>query len=562
MKSLAITMSFLTSPQRRRNFWILIRLLFFFFILVALYTVIFHVLMAWEGQEHSWLTGLYWTFVVMSTLGFGDITFQSDLGRLFSIIVLVTGTVYMLVLLPFMFIQFLYVPWMEAQSAARAPRELPKNQKGHVILTNLGPVEMALIRRLNQSHIPYVVIVPDLTEALNHHDQGYRVMVGDLDDPQTYVAARADQAALVVANRTDTSNTNIVFTVREGASHVAIVATASSTASVDILELAGSNQVLQLGKILGQAMARRVLGRDAKSHVIGEFGDLMIAEAAASNTPLVGKTLREIGLRQHAPVNVVGVWDRGKFQIAGPETQIKESSVLILAGTREQLTVYDGLFCIYKASEAPVVIIGGGRVGRAAAQSFTTQGVEYRIVEKLPERVRQPADYVVGDAADLEVLEKAGIRQSSSVLVTTHDDDVNVYLTIYCRRLRPDIQILARANQERNVSTLHRAGADFVLSYATTGASILYNLLQRTDILLLAEGLDVFRTPVPRALVGKSLAESGIRSDTGCHVIAVVEGDRFDANPAAHEPLPADGELVLIGSIESENLFLTRYGAA
>ena len=41
-----------------------------------------------EGQAHSWLTGLYWTLTVMSTLGFGDITFHSDLGRAFSIVVL------------------------------------------------------------------------------------------------------------------------------------------------------------------------------------------------------------------------------------------------------------------------------------------------------------------------------------------------------------------------------------------------------------------------------------------------------------------------------------------
>ena len=54
------------------------------------------------------------------------------------------------------------------------------------------------------------------------------------------------------------------------------------------------------------------------------------------------------------------------------------------------------------------------------------------------------------------------------MLVTTHDDDINVYLTLYCRRLGPDLQIISRANLDRNVSTLHRAGADAVLSYATT----------------------------------------------------------------------------------------------
>jgi hypothetical protein len=62
-----------------------------------------------------------------------------------SIVVLLSGTVFLLVLLPFMFIQFFYVPWMEAQAAARAPRSLSAKTAGHVILTGLDAVEATLI---------------------------------------------------------------------------------------------------------------------------------------------------------------------------------------------------------------------------------------------------------------------------------------------------------------------------------------------------------------------------------------------------------------------------------
>ena len=63
-----------------------------------------------------------------------------------------------------------------------------------------------------------------------------------------------------------------------------------------------------------------------------------------------------------------------------------------------------------------------------------------------------PEQYIVGNAADLDVLKQAGIDEAPTVIVTTHDDDLNVYLTIYCRRLRPDIQIISRATEERNVA--------------------------------------------------------------------------------------------------------------
>ncbi|HUG67621.1 MAG TPA: NAD-binding protein [Pirellulaceae bacterium] len=561
MKSLPAALGFLMQPARRRNFVALGKLLAVFVTIVVVFTIIFHYLMLFEGQRHSWATGVYWVMVVMSTLGFGDITFHSDMGRLFSVVVLLSGSIFMLVLLPFMFIQFFYVPWTEAQAAARAPRELPPTVTGHVIVTGLSVVEQTLIRMLQRAQVQYVLLVGELNEALRLHDEGYRVMLGDLDDRETYLRARAEQAALVVVAQRDTTNTNIAFTVREISTSVSIVATASASASVDILELAGCNQVLQLGEMLGQSLARRVLGRDAKSHVVGEFGELLIGEAAAAGTPLVGRTLRDIRLGEHAKVNVVGVWDRGRFEVAGPETTILSTSVLLLAGRRADLDEYNQLFCLYSAAEAPVVIIGGGRVGRSTARGLQAQGVDYRIVEHNPERVRDSEHYIIGDAAELEVLTRAGIANCSSVVITTHDDDVNVYLAIYCRRLRPDVQILARANQDRNVSTLHRAGADFVMSYASTGASSLFNLLKRGKILLLAEGLDVFRVPVPGSLVGRTLVECQFRQTTGCNVVAVVQDGKCDANPDPHRPLAAHAELIIVGDAESEERFFVNMGA-
>lgn len=81
--------------------------------------------MAREGQQHTWMTRIYWTLTVMSTLGFGDITFHTDAGRLFSLLALITGVLFLLVLRPFTFIEFSYAPWMKAQ--AQAPRELPSD---------------------------------------------------------------------------------------------------------------------------------------------------------------------------------------------------------------------------------------------------------------------------------------------------------------------------------------------------------------------------------------------------------------------------------------------------
>lgn len=551
---------FLRNRTSTRNLKVLMQFLVILTLLVTLYSVLFHYIMAWEGRDFSWVTGFYWTLTVMSTLGFGDITFHSDLGRIFSIGVLLSGVLFLLILLPFTFIQFFYAPWMEAQSAARAPRELPEDTKGHVIMTYYGPVTSTLIRKLDQYHYPYVVLAPELQDALLLSDQDVKVVVGELDDPETYRKIRVEEAAMVVTTRSDVVNTNVVATVRGISETVPIIATARDPASIDILELAGSTHVLRLDEMMGQSLARRTTGGDAMTHVIGQFDSLLVAEANVAGTPLIGKSLKESRLREMTGLTVLGVWERGHFQTAKSDMRISPSTVLVLAGSQQELSNYDELFCIYHTNNEPVVIIGGGRVGRATGRALQKRGIDYRIVEQMPERIADDGKYIMGSAADLEVLERAGIMKAPTAIITTHDDDTNIYLVIYCRRLRPDIQVISRATLERNIATMHRAGADFVMSYASMGTNTIFNLLDRGDILMIAEGLDVFKLTLPPSLAGKSLATSGIRQKTGCSVVATVSGGIMQCNIDPHEPLAAGTDIILIGSVPDENRFLKLYG--
>jgi len=561
IKSFVAQLSSLIRNRRgRRNLRVLARFFFVLTVMIVVFSIGFHVLMLREGQEHTWVTGLYWTLTVMSTLGFGDITFHTDIGRIFSILVLLSGMIFLLILLPFTFIEFFYEPWMNAQAAARAPRVLPEGTRDHVLLTNHDALTSALIRRLKQFQYSYAMVVPEIEDALRLHDLGLKVVVGNLDDPEAWERMRVRDAALVASTISDVTNTNVAFTVRGLAPELPIITTAGDEASVDVLELAGSSYVLRLEEMMGQSFALRALGGDAMSHVIGQFDELLIAEATALRTPLVGKTLAKNRLRETAGVTVVGVWERGTFEPARPETEIHDNTVLVLAGSKEHLARYDELFCIYNVSLAPVVILGGGRVGRATARVLASRDIDYRIVEVLPERIRDPEKYVLGSAADLAVLEKAGIRETSTVIVTTHDDELNVYLTIYCRQLRPEIQILSRTASEVNVPTMHRAGADSVLSYASMGASAIMNLLHRNKIVMVAEGLDLFKVKVPQSLAGQSIAESSIREQTGCSVVAIQTEKGMEVVPNPWKALPPEAEIVLIGTAEAEEQFLELHG--
>jgi len=534
-----------TAPIKFRA---LFYLLLVFFSVITVFSFVFHAIMESEGKSYSLVSSFYWAVVTMSTLGYGDIVFTSDTGKIFSIVVIISGIAFLLVLLPYVLIQYIVIPIVERRRISRAPRFISDKIKNHLVLINTGSIEDALIRRVEETGLDYVLIVGDLDEALRLHDAGYKVIVGELDNPKTYLAARIPQASLFAATRNDIANANVIFTVREVSESVPIVSLASHSASVDILEFAGADQVIELGVMLGKMMAQRIVGIDAKCQIMGEFKNLAIAEVGIGNTSLVNKTIRETQIRTLTGVNVIGIFNRGTFVNAADNIRLDANSILILAGTREQLTKYDEVFAEKNPKKSFVLIIGGGRVGREVGKSLAEMGIDYRIVEQQSDRVRDPDKYVQGNAAELKVLESAGIKEAHSIVVTTHDDDVNVYLTIYARKLRPDAQIISRARLDRNVSTLYKAGADAVLSYAATGATAIWNRSHANDTVLLADGLTVIRIKIPPALLGKTLGFANLHNEIGVNPVAIIKDGVMIPAPDLKTVLEKPDRLIIIGT--------------
>jgi lipoprotein signal peptidase len=98
MKFLSGHLGYALQDEYRSNLRSLLKYVLFLVLVVAVYSVALHIIMAEvEGRDHSWITGVYWTLTVMSTLGFGDITFTSDLGRAFSVLVLMSGIILLLI---------------------------------------------------------------------------------------------------------------------------------------------------------------------------------------------------------------------------------------------------------------------------------------------------------------------------------------------------------------------------------------------------------------------------------------------------------------------------------
>ncbi|MCK4501521.1 MAG: TrkA family potassium uptake protein, partial [Desulfuromonadales bacterium] len=160
-----------------------------------------------------------------------------------------------------------------------------------------------------------------------------------------------------------------------------------------------------------------------------------------------------------------------------------------------------------------------------------------------------------------QLLRKSGIEQAKGLIVTTNDDNTNVFLTLSSRHANPKVRIVARANTEENVAQLYAAGADFVVSNASVGANIMTNILESKESIFLTEGLTIFRRQLPEILLGKTIEESRIRQLTGCSIVALeMKGSNPFPSPPPETKLESGTKLVLIGNTQQEEVFTQKFG--
>ncbi len=556
---------FLKQSGVKRNVGHFLKFLALLIIMITAYSILFHYIMAYEGKDFSYLTGFYWTLTVMSTLGFGDITFTSDLGRAFSILVLVSGVIFLLVMLPFAFIQYVYTPWLEAQKKTSAPRKIPSSTSDHIIIVGISPITLNLIELLTKYGFNCILLCPDISTSLDLEDQNFNVIVGDYDDGTTYKNLGFDRSTLLLALDTDIKNTNIVFSARVENDKVPIIARAENEDSADILALAGATKVFRYRKLLGESLASKVEGHRGHFSYLTTFFNLIIAERNIDNTSLVGKSLRETSLRAKVGVNIVGLWEKGRFILPSPDEVLPQGTTLVITGTQEQLDSFDEALSTQVAvpSLQLVLVLGGGNVGISAAVELKNNNINVVVVDKIPiKNIPEGIKFIQGDASDFDILLEAGISKATSVIITTHDDDTNIYLTIYCRRLRQDIQILSRATLERNINILHKAGANIVLSLVSMMANSVVNMLAPGKIFMLHDGLSLFRARVNKELEGKSLIASNIRSKTGCSVVGIkMKKGNIQVNPDPYHIFTKNEEIYLIGDDDAHDSYIDYYGA-
>ncbi|NLY27160.1 MAG: voltage-gated potassium channel protein [Alcaligenaceae bacterium] len=155
-------------------------------------------------------TAFYFSIVAMSTVGFGDITPQTEASRLFTTSVIVLGVTVFATS-----VSAIAGPLFSGNLKRLVSGKLNKTmRKNHVIIAGVTPLAQSVYQALHEKEHEITVIIP--TSSPNPYPQNADVLPGDPTDTDTLRLAGAEKARYILAlGADDAENAFIVLASRE-----------------------------------------------------------------------------------------------------------------------------------------------------------------------------------------------------------------------------------------------------------------------------------------------------------------------------------------------------------
>ena len=304
-------------------------------------TVTFHLVEGW-----SILDSLYVTAQTVTTVGYGDLTPRTAVGRLFATLFMILGVGIVLYALTSTVQAIVHSEMFARYGHSRKMSKL----QDHFIICGAGRVGSHLIRSLRAVDGVFVVIEHDPAKAEALMDMGISTLVRDATLEESLLEAGVAHArGLAACLPDDADNVYVVLTARDLNPKIHIVARAAEEQAENKLIRAGANRVVAPTIIGGHRMAMALT-----KPAVGDFLDSITANHLELGfeqlevdpiSSLVGRKLSQSVIRSELNIVIVSIRrDDGEiiFNPSG-ETKIEGGDMLIAIGNPESLSRLNAL---------------------------------------------------------------------------------------------------------------------------------------------------------------------------------------------------------------------------
>lgn len=298
----------------------------------------------------------YMTIITMSTVGFGEVHPLSDIGRLFTSILLISCfgifayTVSSLTS---------YIVGGEYKLNLRDYRVMLKMRKmeNFVIICGFGRVGKQVAHDLKHSGQPFVIVDQDeSTIGENELEQGYIFIKGDSTNDDVLHAAGIRKArAIISCLPKDADNLYVVLTARENRKDMLIISRATQASAVTKLKIAGSDHVIMPDSIGGSHMASLISNPDVVEFIeaikLEGHRGANIESISFNELPeeFRNKTIGQLEAKRLTGVTIVGFKTPYGEYIINPDYDIEvvPHSTLFVLGSAEQIQKLNALFGLH-----------------------------------------------------------------------------------------------------------------------------------------------------------------------------------------------------------------------
>lgn len=303
--------------------------------IVIIGTIGFHFI-----EEESLLDSFYWTVVTIMTVGYGDITPSTELGKAFSIVLMAVGIgaiLYTLTTIGRNIVEGrIWRIFMKTEK-----NEEVKKLEDHLVICGYGDVGKTVTQELLLGNEDLVIVDTD-KETLRKEASDLPYIIGDATKEEVLETARIEKAkGLFATLPSDSDNILLTLIAKDINPEIRIVTKAETTEGAKHLRRAGAESIVLPEREGGMRMARSFLHPEITSlydHLL--MGNITRAETVEVDPegPLDRITIKESKIREEIGASIIAI-KRDEELITNPgiDQEIKGGDTLILMGTLSQI---------------------------------------------------------------------------------------------------------------------------------------------------------------------------------------------------------------------------------
>jgi len=294
------------------------------------------------GDEWSIIDSIYMTIITLSTVGFGEVYPLSDLGKLWTVIVIIFGVSGFAAILYELGAELIQMNTYRS----RTMRKKISRLESHYIICGYGRMGAIIASEFQKKNISFVIIDIDDSKIIDIQENGYYHIHGDATLDETLINAGIKESkGIVVVLDNDQDNLFVTMSSRNLNHDAYIISRCSKQDTGNKLKRAGANKVVNPYITGGHRMAELLISPNIDDIVTIEAPDdisvdFSIEEVSVNNfSVLNNKTIGELNIREKFNLSIVAILNKdGTKQLnPGPEINLTSDNKVILIGSLEDI---------------------------------------------------------------------------------------------------------------------------------------------------------------------------------------------------------------------------------